>query len=74
MGNGSVIKPGDLQYMSAGPAWRHSEFNASKTEPVHLYKSGMLPRSRDSSRHTTRKTSAKPKSAEAAAGSLAGWA
>jgi len=43
MGNGSTIRPGDVQYMSAGTGVAHSEFNASPTEPVHLYQIWMFP-------------------------------
>jgi redox-sensitive bicupin YhaK (pirin superfamily) len=44
MGNGSIIKSGDLQYMSAGDGVFHSEFNPSTAHPTELYQIWMLPK------------------------------
>src|SRR5260370_6606072 len=42
LGTGSVLRPGELQRMTAGTGIRHSEFNPSRTAPVHLVQIWLL--------------------------------
>lgn len=43
LGNGEILRPGEVQVMTAGTGIEHSEFNPSETEPVHLYQIWIRP-------------------------------
>ena len=61
MGHGREIAPGQLQAMSAGTGITHSEFNPSRTDPVHLLQIWLLP---DKKGHTPRYAEWSPSAGE----------
>ncbi|MDX1565639.1 MAG: pirin family protein [Phycisphaeraceae bacterium] len=56
LGHRQLLRPGEVQVMSAGTGIRHSEHNASQTEPVHLLQIWILPAQRDTEPRYEQKT------------------
>ncbi|HEV2970673.1 MAG TPA: pirin family protein [Pirellulales bacterium] len=46
LGNGSILRRGEFQRMSAGSGVQHSEFNPSAAEPIHFYQIWLLPKTK----------------------------
>jgi redox-sensitive bicupin YhaK (pirin superfamily) len=47
LGHGAMLRPGEVQRITAGTGVRHSEFNPSETEPVHFYQTWLFPDRQD---------------------------
>jgi redox-sensitive bicupin YhaK (pirin superfamily) len=61
MGNGRIIKTGEVQYMAAGTGVQHSEFNPSEKNPVHLLQIWIQPDQRGAKPRYEEKSLAKAK-------------